>query len=73
MNLGASIYRSRRERIKMMSRRRMKDKKKKLAVKAKKVHEEVAEKVTPSKEELFSSEAKKEQNKKEGFKLPSKR
>lgn len=57
----------------MMSRRRIKDKKKKLASKAKKVNEEIAEKVTPSKEELFASEAKKEQHKKEGFKLPSKR
>lgn len=57
----------------MMSRRRMKDKKKKAAVKAKKEQTEVAEKVTPSKDELFASEAKKEQNKKEGFKLPSKK
>jgi hypothetical protein len=73
MTLGASIYRSRRERIKMLSRRRIKDKKKKTAIKNKKVEAEVAEKVTPSKQELFAAEEKKEQVKKEGFKLPSKK
>lgn len=57
----------------MLSRRRMKDKKKKLAVKVKKQSEEVSEKVTPSKYELFEAEVKKEQVKKEGFKLPSKK
>ncbi len=57
----------------MLSRRRMKDKKKKLAVKVKKQSEEVSEKVTPSKDELFEAEVKKEQVKKEGFKLPSKK
>lgn len=57
----------------MLSRRRIKDKKKKTAIKNKKVEAEVAEKVTPSKQELFAAEEKKEQVKKEGFKLPSKK
>lgn len=61
MDLGASIYRKQRE-DKMMSRRRVKDKKKKLAAKAKKQNEEVAPKLTPSKEQSKS-----------GMKLPSKR
>lgn len=57
----------------MLSRRRIKDKKKKTAVKVKKEQAEIAEKVTPSKDELFEAEVKKEQVKKEGFKLPSKK
>lgn len=57
----------------MLSRRRIKDKKKKTAIKKIKEHAEIADNVTPSKEELFAAEVKKEQVKKEGFKLPSKK